>query len=571
MHLRKRNQSGFALVIVLAFAAISLMALGGALSWTSGTAHSTDRNNHYFTTVAAAEAATEKVLSKMALDFQQNGIGSVVSALPAYRGLYPTAAEDSFWNGYTFNNGEAGNNATHVHQVDNWSYTPLSSQYAGLNGYASTFRVISNARSTVPPLITAAVKQEVQLASIPVFQFAIFYTMDLEINPGPAMNINGRVHSNGEIYTRPNNSVSYLDHVTAVRNINLFQSPLDPSSRPTTGVINFHGEHDARVSSLTLPIGTNNSPEAVHSVVDLPAPGESLNSPMGKQRYYNKADVVLVYANNTLSARSGSFNSFTAVIPSAQLNTFLTTNVANNFYNMREGKNVKTIQIDVAAFKVFSEGWFHSQFGRRANSIYIADLRPMASGSQPGVRLVNGHTLPFGGLTVATPNPLYVKGHYNSPPSPNHRGTSNTSNTRPASLVGDSITILSHNWNDTKGNSSLGSGYRDAADTTVNAAFLAGIVPSNGTYYSGGVENFPRFLEDWGGRTFTYNGSMVVMFYSQIATGPWTGTGTVYNPPNRNWAFDVNFLDATKLPPGTPQLLTMVRGSWTILPPNTIL
>jgi hypothetical protein len=174
-------------------------------------------------------------------------------------------------------------------------------------------------------------------------------------------------------------------------------------------------------------------------------------------------------------------------------------------------------------------------------------------------------------LTVATPNPLYVKGHYNSPSSPNYRGTANTSNTRPASLVADAITILSQNWNDANGNTSLGSGNRNAIDTTVNAAFLAGIVPSDGDYYSGGVENFPRFLENWSGDTFTYNGSMVVMFYSHYAVGPWTGTGVVYNPPNRNWSFDINFMDATKLPPGTPQLLTMVRGSWTLLPPDTIL
>lgn len=572
MNLYRHSQdSGYALVAVLGFATVSLVALGGILSWTSNTARTTERNNQYFSTVAAAEAATEKVLSKMAMDFQQNGIGTIISGQPSYRAMVPTSGEEGHWSQFAFSNGAGTNNATYVQQMNSWGYTNLGSQYAGLKGYASTFRIVSNARSTVPPVTTAAVKQEVQFASIPVFQFAIFYTMDLEINPGPAMNINGRVHSNGEIYTRPNTSVDFLDHVTAVRNINLFQSPLDPTTRPTTGVIDFHAEHDGRVSSLTLPIGTNNTPEAVHSVVDIPPVGESINSLMGKQRYYNKADVVLVYGNGTIFARSGSFNSFSVVIPSAQLNTFVSTNTSYNFYNMREAKTVRTIQIDVAAFKTFSEGWFYSQFGRRANAVYVADQRTMPTGSQPGVRLVSGHTLPQGGLTVATPNPLYVKGHYNSPPSPNHRGTSNTSNTRPASLVADAVTILSENWNDTKGNTTLGSGNRNATDTTVNAAFLAGIVPSNGTYYSGGVENFPRFLENWSGRTFTYNGSMVVMYYSQFASAPWTGTGVIYNPPNRNWAFDINFLDATKLPPGTPQLLTMVRGTWALLPPNTIL
>src|SRR5690606_31696392 len=119
-------------------------------------------------------------------------------------------------------------------------------------------------------------------------------------------------------------------------------------SRPTTGTINFHAEHDARVSSLTLPIGTNNSPGAVHSVVELPPFGEAAHSPMGKQRYYNKADLVLVYGDGGVFARSGSFNAFSVPIPTAQLSTFISTNSSLNFYNMREDKTVRTVQVDVA-------------------------------------------------------------------------------------------------------------------------------------------------------------------------------------------------------------------------------
>ena len=73
-------------------------------------------------------------------------------------------------------------------------------------------------------------------------------------------------------------------------------------------------------------------------------------------------------------------------------------------------------------------------------------------------------------------------------------------------------------------------------------AKLGGIVPSNGTSYSGGVENFPRFLEHWGGRKLAYNGSMVVMFYSLLAIAPWGGSD-VYSPPTRQWTFDLNFMD----------------------------
>ncbi len=540
---------------VIVFATVSLVTLAGALGWTSTTARNTDRNNQYFDTAAAAEAATEKILAHMASDFQSSGHAAVSARLSYYRNLRPTSEEDPYWNYFAFNNGAGTDDATHVAQLTTWGYTNLNSQYAGLKGYATSYRVISNARSTVPPVVTAALRQEVQLASVPVFQFAIFYTMDLEINPGAPMTINGRVHSNGEIYTRPNVSVSYLDHVTAVRNINLFQSPLDPTARPSNGTITFGAEHDARVSSLTLPIGTNNSPGAVHSVVQIPPWNEPPNSLMGKQRYYNKADMTIVYddAGVTAKRRDGTG------VPQSDLNTFLSTSSANHFYDQRQGKTNRTIQIDVALFNAFSSGAY--------KTLFIADNRTMPNGAQSGIRLVNGATLQNGGLTVATPNPLYVKGHYNSPAGT--RGTSNTSGTQPASLVADSITILSPDWNDSNGK--LGIGSRTARDTTVNAAFLGGIVPSDGAHYSGGVENFPRFLENWSGRTFTYNGSMVVMFYSQQSTAPWPGTGTVYNAPNRNWSFDINFMDANKLPPGTPQLLTMIRGNWSLIKPDTIL
>jgi len=91
-----------------------------------------------------------------------------------------------------------------------------------------------------------------------------------------------------------------------------------------------------------------------------------------------------------------------------------------------------------------------------------------------------------------------------------------------------------------------------------------GIVQSNPNIsgnYSGGVENFLRLLENWGG-TLTYNGSIVVMFPSQYATNSWQPTGNYYNAPTRHWAFDLNFASESGLPPLTPQTKAVVRGQW---------
>jgi hypothetical protein len=129
--------------------------------------------------------------------------------------------------------------------------------------------------------------------------------------------------------------------------------------------------------------------------------------------------------------------------------------------------------------------------------------------------------------------------------------------------MGDAITVLSKNWVDTYGPNSARSS-RPAANITINAACLEGIVPSSLTnnISSGGVQNFIRLLEDWktGGYNVNYNGSIVVLFPSQYANSPWNGI--YYTVPIRYWNFDQNFSDPSKLPPMTPQLRAFARSLW---------
>ena len=123
--------------------------------------------------------------------------------------------------------------------------------------------------------------------------------------------------------------------------------------------------------------------------------------------------------------------------------------------------------------------------------------------------------------------------------------------------MGDSITILSDSWQD-----SVTTRLPAPSSTTVNAAMLVGIVPSNPNIsgnYNGGLENYMRLLENWGSSTvLTFNGSMVALFYSQYATNSWQPTGNYYNAPTRNWHFDLNFKNAAKLPPLTPSVVNYV-------------
>lgn len=553
--------NGYTLMAVLFFAAASFLILGAALDWCMTNAKLTDRNNQYYTTTAAAEAATEKVMARLGRDYAAQGEALVFVNMANYRNLIPTAAENPEWGRYSFSDGTGLPNQTYVQRLSAApSYVALSSKYRGLYGVASTYRIVSNARMNgTANTINLGVKQDIQLASIPVFQFAIFYNMDLEINPGPDMKITGRVHGNANVNLQPQSTLTFMSHITAVGSIIQDKHTNDPTVRDlSSSKIVYEDEHDGGSDALTLPIGTNSSPDAVHAIVELPPTGESATSAMGKQRYYNKSDMVVLVSNTTVVVTSGKVDGFATAIPYSQWKTFLDTNVT--FYNKREGKTVKTTQLNVNKLTLWSatNASIRPVLGNRdVRSIYIADLRSQTASTEPGVKIVEGSSLPSLGLTVATPTPLYVQGNYNATGS--DVGKNETKNAKPASLIGDSINILSTAWSDA--NSSLGIGSRKASDTTVNAALLGGIVPSGGGYYSGGVENFPRFLEDWGSRTLTYNGSMVVMFNSKTATAPWGGSD-VYSPPARNWAFDINFLDATKLPPGTPEVRALIRTEW---------
>jgi hypothetical protein len=137
--------------------------------------------------------------------------------------------------------------------------------------------------------------------------------------------------------------------------------------------------------------------------------------------------------------------------------------------------------------------------------------------------------------------------------------TYNVADSLPSAVYADAVTILSPAWNPNLATNGSSINNRTATADTVNAALFTGIVPSDTTYYSGGVENFVRFQENWSGVNLYYNGSMVEMFTSQIADYPWPGTGTVYNPPTRNWAFDTNFNNPSGLPPLTPKAMYPTR------------
>ena len=569
--LKSSRERGNALLLVMMTTVLSAIALGGAMQWVSTNAQLTSRNNEYYRAVAAAEAATEKVVGMMARDFRENDWAVVDGKLADYRATLPTDTESAHWQGWAFSDPSGASNGVYVARQNTAQFVELNSQYVGLRGMAATYSVIANASqgaSQNGTPIAAAIRQQFQLATIPIFQFAIFYGILMEIHPGPNFVVTGRVHANDALYYG-GNPLTFNSHVTSVGTMQNAYAPGNSNHSGAAGSnVNFNGEADQHTAHLHLPIGTNNTAAAVREILMPPPVGESINSAMGQQRYYNKSDMIITVANTGVTVTSGP-RIAPVTLSTNDWQKFVTT--TNSFRDWREGKDVQPVDINVAALRQYSatNGLLRPILpGNDVAAVYVEDQRTLATGQMRAVRLREGTELPEDGLTVATAQPLYIQGHYNQPNS-SHRGTTNTTATKPASIASDAITILSGSWQDANSFSTSLSD-RVAVHTTVNAALLSGIVPTldsnRAKKYSGGTENYTRLLENWSSKTFTYNGSMVVLFNSQYATNGWQYGGRIYTAPVRQWAFDLNFMEPGKLPPGTPRLSAMIRGSWAVLP-----
>jgi hypothetical protein len=184
------------------------------------------------------------------------------------------------------------------------------------------------------------------------------------------------------------------------------------------------------------------------------------------------------------------------------------------------------------------------------------------SGDLPAIFDAAGNYLQ-GGFTVASEQPVYLLGDYNST-------AGDTTNTWPSahaasSIIADAVTMLSDAWSDDAILNNPNT-VPAAAETRYRTAIAAGKnvtfnQPPNATKdfgTDGGVHNFLRYIENWGGVKFHYRGSMVSFYFSHYGTGAYK-SANVYSPPDRDYTFDTDFTNAANTPPGTPRLLNITN------------
>ena len=549
--IKKQSRRGASLLFVLMLVMVISMVAASLMSLSKTSMQLTKRNNNRVRNLYVAIAGVEKVKEDLNYYFKENGTASqedLQSIYPPYE-FYDHYFYDEDWM--------PGLVVTKTGDVEQREVE--SGNFEGMVAVSQNYDISSTCRDNFDSM--ANVSESVAINAIPLGQFAVFYEKDLEILPGPDFIIEGWVHSNGDMYVGSHNTLSFDSRITSVGN--LFHRRKNDGS-VMGGTVRIK-DADGNYQSMRLPDGTgsldSDHPDwaaqsitrwgdrvrnNVHGVPKLRLPIEVGEEPhdiieradptdsqqLSDIKFENKADLKIIDGVGYDAA--GNIVPLTYPDPADPSNTKSIIST-KSFYNYREGKTIQVTEIDVANL-------IESGVSIGDGVVYVSDTKQGGS-NQAAVKLENGSQLPSGGMTLASDNPVYIQGDYN------------TVNQQASLVVGDAINVLSNSWDDANGNF----GDRNASDTTVNTVVFTGNTETTPGNYNGGLENVLRFLEDWGNDTLTFRGSIIDMWYSEVATGDWSYGSPQYKAPTRDWRFDPFYLDPENQPPGIPLVYAVER------------
>ena len=422
---------------------------------------------------------------------------------------------------------------------------------------------------------------------VPLFQFAAFYNKDLEILPGPAMTLAGPVHTNGNLFLDAGTSLTIDGQVTTAGR--LFHGRKNDATC-AAGPVAIHdlagplatpacapGRYELEQEDVdgTSPPHLDWEGQVQVGVAVLEVPGPEALDPVPGAGYWDLADLRVMLDLADAAAPIKVYNADRTV---DWANTGALTGVggcptaigrtSGSLINQREGAAIQMLEVNVRRLMDCIETTVPGLMGGRdlddatqGGLVWYFGVDDGVNAAAPnnyGVRVRGGTMLgptsgavDIEGLSIVTNQALYVQGDFNADAG---------ADWRPAALLADSINVLSNNWNDA--NSGLSLGNRNATSTTVRAAFLAGTDTTGGPggegglsngNYNGGLENYPRFHENWSGDTLTWRGSFVSLNRPLRVDGTWSSQS--YSPPNRDWGFEDRFNDAANLPPMTPRFV----------------
>lgn len=336
---RRKTERGFALIaVLLLLVLVSAIAVGLVLAVQAErriNASDLEGNGAYY----GAEAAMEKMTNDLAdlYHTQQAPTAAQITAL----GATPPALTGLQYPEYTFSVPTAASGAP-VSSVQNVSQGP----FQGL--IAQIIPVTLAVTAQRPAGQQVRMVRNVQIASIPVFQFAVFSDSDLGFFCGPTMDFSGRIQTNGNLFLSAVNPLTFHSQISAYGDVVREQLPNGyPSNSFCTGPVylpNTTGGCDSgspptaqclalgmnQGSVVAGPGSTANAQWTTISnttfnrfltnaatgakkltlsfvqpgvlpieIIKQPAPGESATSTVGLSRLFNHAQVRILLADTT--------------------------------------------------------------------------------------------------------------------------------------------------------------------------------------------------------------------------------------------------------------------------------
>jgi hypothetical protein len=594
--MQSNYQRGNILIVTLVMIVVVSGFVGVALTVTNSSARFADRSRDYSAAQIAADAAVEYGFAawKRRIMAQNRAITTTEANSGLTAPTFPGFAYSSL----------AENGPLRIDALDEYG-APISGSplpvvldlitYPGWRG--RSFSYLAKAKMQMNPGIysfRAGVRRQFQYAEVPLFQSMFFFENDIEFYKPAEMIISGLVHTNSRAWTSGQvgtpltfqSDVSYVigySHTDDPPFADLWSgwspnatvSPIYPSGieEQLHQVSRFEplGNEPASVLNTT-DVNPNN--DSMRELIEPPNSGYPDPPQLAARRLYNKAGIVVNINGPTVTVR-GQNGVTLSTAKQTELRGIITG--SSTIYDQREGRNVDVANIDVGKLRMAVD----TGIPGFNNTVYIHDTTPQTgTNAEPKtIRLQKGGLLPNNGLTVVSENPVYIQGDYNTgtttdpnavPANAGGNATNTDSPTvpgytrKPASVISDAVMFLSNSWQDINSNQPVLT--RPASNTTYNTGIVSGFMPSgyqppSGAQYgySGGANNFPRFLEDWGGDYCTYYGSMVQLYQSKVFTGEWD-TGVIFRPPARRWNFDPNFKQVS--PPGSLDAVSWSRGTW---------
>ncbi len=337
-----QGQGGQALVTAAMFCAIASLIFVSVFTWAGNHGRLVRHEDEFLMAQYVAEAGVEKVFAAIRSNVNATSVSPGQTTLNLYAtNQLPNSTDNSFFSNYRYVTSSGTSNMITVTNTAASATNAISSgTYAGLNALIMPYRIIARANSFGRPVnLTTGVQRDIQIQNIPIFQFAVFYNGDMEIEPGAPMSIGGKVHSNGTAYIAPNSTLTFQNTLTAAIGVVDNPMPVD-SHQPVYNSAVYDSTVTTPVSPLTLPIPSSNN---AHDLIE-PPPGSG-GDPISGQRMYNKAGLIIKVSNSGVTALNGSGGTVNGITVGSGSGNIL--NTSDSLYDYREGVNVQLTQLDI--------------------------------------------------------------------------------------------------------------------------------------------------------------------------------------------------------------------------------